>query len=151
MIVTALKQLEIFIPGKPAPQGSARGFVNKKTGRAIIVKDNDAKQKTWRGDIREQVMTAWDGKPPLDGPILATFNFVMPRPKTTPKRHTPPAIKRPDLDKLARAVCDALTSAGVYGDDAQITTLCCRKRLAALDEPSGCAIFIALERHGPAT
>ena len=43
-------------------------------------------------------------------PLALTLKFVMPRPVSTPKRRaTPAAIKRPDIDKLIRAVCDALT------------------------------------------
>lgn len=122
-----------------------RAFVNAKTGRAVVVKANAAQQNTWRGDIREQAVTVWAGKPPLEGAVMASFYFVMPRPKSAPKRSTPPATKRPDVDKLARAVCDALTSAQIYRDDSQVTVLCARKRIAEIDETAGCRITLAQE------
>jgi crossover junction endodeoxyribonuclease RusA len=140
--------LDLFVPGKPAPQGSAKGFVNPKTGRAIIVKDNAAKQNTWRGDIREQAMAAWQAAPPIprEQPVRLNLTFVMPRPASLPKRKaTPPAVKRPDVDKLSRAVCDALTSAGIYTDDSQVVSLYACKRVAEIGEPSGCGITVIKE------
>jgi crossover junction endodeoxyribonuclease RusA len=136
-------ELDIFVPGKPAPQGSAKGFVNRKTGGVIIVKDNDKTQKTWRGDIREQAITAWAGRDALDCPVRLLITFVMPRPKSLPKtRPTPYAVKRPDLDKLTRAICDALTSANIYTDDSQIVSLYASKRIAEIGEASGCNISV---------
>jgi crossover junction endodeoxyribonuclease RusA len=34
----------------------------------------------------------------------------------------------PDLDKLVRCICDALTDAGVWKDDAQVCVLVAAKR-----------------------
>jgi Holliday junction resolvase RusA-like endonuclease len=70
------------------------------------------------------------------------LEFVMPRPTGTPKRSTPPAIKRPDLDKLVRAVLDALGSAGLWRDDSQVTHLETVKRLAEVNEAPGCVITV---------
>ena len=64
------------------------------------------------------------------------LEFVMPRPKSTPKKSTPAAIKRPDLDKLVRAVMDAITGVVVV-DDSQIVHLVATKRIAELDEQTG--------------
>ncbi len=57
----------------------------------------------------------------------------MPRPVSTPKRVTPPAVKKPDLDKLARAILDALTHT-VIADDSQVVELYAHKRLAEIGE-----------------
>lgn len=79
--------------------------------------------------------------------------FVMPRPKshyrTGRNAHllrdsapTAPAGK-PDVDKLSRAVLDAISSTKtVWGDDAQVTDLHAIKRYTELGEKPGCHIHI---------
>lgn len=128
--------IECFVPGKPAPQGSKRYVGN---GTSI---ESSKRVKPWRADIREHLLARWDG-PPLDGPVIVRLEFVMPRPASTPKRSTPPAVKRPDLDKLTRAVLDAIGSAGVWGDDSQVVTLRAHKRIAAAGEATGVMIHLS--------
>jgi crossover junction endodeoxyribonuclease RusA len=134
--------LQVFVPGVPAPQGSVKAFANPRTGRPIIVKANDKRQKSWRGDIREQAAAVWGGAPPLVGAVRVQLGFVMPRPTSTPKKSTPAAVKRPDLDKLVRAVFDALTSAGVWNDDSQVVDVHATKVLALMGGRSGCFITV---------
>jgi len=110
------------VQGTPAPQGSKRGFVVK--GRAIVTDTNPAPLRTWREDVKHAATDAMNGAMPLDGPVQVLVTFVLLKPKTV-KRDLPHV--RPDIDKLARSTCDALTSAGVYGDDAQIVDLHVRK------------------------
>ena len=119
---------QVWIPGKPAPQGSKRHL-----GNGVMVESSKA-VKPWRVDV------AWAARrefpAPYDGPVRLELGFVMPRPKSTPKKSTPAAIKRPDLDKLVRAVMDAITGV-VVADDSQIVHLVATKRIAELDEPTG--------------
>lgn len=124
----------LFVPGTPAPQGSKR-----HVGRGVLIESS--KQL---GPWRERVALAAHGHgfPLLTGlPVLMTLEFVMPRPASTPKRRTPPAIKRPDADKLERAVLDALTGIA-FADDSQVTTTYRRKRLAEIGETPG--VWIAV-------
>jgi Holliday junction resolvase RusA-like endonuclease len=53
--------------------------------------------------------------------------------------HTP----RPDLDKLTRAVFDALTIAGIVEDDSHITSAVIAKRYA--DSPENTGVCITVE------
>lgn len=124
-----------FIPGHPAPQGSKRYI-----GNGTMIESSKA-VKPWRSDIREHLATQHSG-PPLDGAITVEVEFVMPRPTATPKRSTPPAVKRPDVDKLIRAVLDAIGSAGIWQDDSQVTRLVASKRLAEISELPGCQLTI---------
>lgn len=133
--------LDVFVPGHPRPQGSIRAIVHKHTGRAVAIKDNNRTQKTWRGDVRDTVERHWSD-PPIDGPVFVGCDFVMPRPLSTPKRRTPPAVKKPDGDKLLRAVWDALTHV-VWTDDSRIISWSGTKRLAGLGETPGCRIRVA--------
>ena len=111
----------LFVPGTPAPQGSKRHVGN---GRLIEM------SKTlgpWRERVALAVHQA--GWQPLAGPVAVDLTFVMPRPKSAPKRSTPPATKRPDIDKLTRAILDAVTGIALV-DDAQVVELHANKRLA---------------------
>ena len=62
--------------------------------------------------LEQQVTT------PLQGALSLSCIFILARPKTV-KRLLP--FVKPDLDKLIRALCDALTQSGVWVDDAQVT------------------------------
>jgi Holliday junction resolvase RusA-like endonuclease len=110
------------VHGTPAPQGSKRGFVIG--GRAIITDANPAPLKTWRDDVKHAALDAMNGAQPLAGPLELLVTFVLVKPKSV-KRGWPHV--RPDLDKLLRSAGDALTSAGVYGDDSQIVRITAQK------------------------
>lgn len=132
--------LTVFVPGRPAPQGSKR-----HVGNGVMVESSKA-VKPWRQDVREAFLTT-DGTPRArfdqGVPVLVRLVFVMPRPSGLPKtRATPPHTKRPDVDKLERAVLDAIGSAGVWHDDAQVTAVVKRKRYAEPGESPGCHIHV---------
>lgn len=127
--------LSVFVPGTAAPQGSKR-----HVGRGVMIESSKA-VKPWRESIRWAILERWRGAQML-GAVAVDLEFIMPRPASTPKRSTPPAIKRPDIDKLERAVLDAIGSAGVWKDDSQVTTLRATKRLAEIGETPGCRIVV---------
>ena len=133
-------RLWLHVPGSPAPQGS-KSFKGFRNGRGILV-ESSAAVGPWRERIALAAHNAMSGRTLMTGPIDITMLFVLPRPKSAPKRTTPPAVKRPDLDKLARAVLDALTNV-VFSDDSQVTSIGCAKRLAQLDEAPGLYLAIA--------
>lgn len=136
-------RIAVFVPGKPAPQGSKR-YLGRSGGKGITVESSKA-VAPWRADIREALLAEIEagGHQQLDGAVSVCLTFVMPRPASTPKtRRTPPAIKRPDIDKLARAVLDAVGSAGAWRDDSQVIALTAHKRLAEISETSGVVIEI---------
>lgn len=63
----------------------------------------------------------------LDGPVKVTAVFVLDPPARNPEKRPYPHI-RPDVDKLTRMLLDALTSAGVLGDDSRVVDLIVSKR-----------------------
>lgn len=130
--------VEWFVPGSPAPQGSKR-----HVGRGILVESSKA-VGPWRERIALAAHNAMMGRALFDGAVAVELNFVMPRPKSAPKTRTPKAIKRPDLDKLARACLDAITGV-VVGDDSLVTRLCAYKRLAEIGETAGVSIRVESE------
>ena len=99
--------------------------------------------KPWRVDVAWAVREYFPT--PLDGAVRLELGFVMPRPKSAPKRSTPPAVKRPDLDKLVRAVMDAITGVVVV-DDSQVVHLVASKRIAEIGEASGVFLTAAEAR-----
>lgn len=106
--------------GTPRPQGStrtrtfrdARGHV-----KTAITHSNRESLMQWRQDIRNAVqLHAPDlTNALLLGPIAVRVRFAMTRPPSVPKRKLFPSIM-PDLDKLLRAVGDALESVVFYND-----------------------------------
>ena len=117
--------LTLRADGTPRPQGSKKAFVVK--GRAVMIDDNKPELKAWRQSVERaargaMTVTEFDG--PVLGSLAVAVEFHMPRPKSV-KRDLPSVA--PDLDKLQRAVFDALTIAGVWKDDGQITTISARK------------------------
>ena len=108
--------ITFFIPGIPAPKGSRRHFV--KSGKVVSV-DANPKTRPWEMDVAWVTREKMNGKSPLHGPIGVRVAFQMPRLKSTPKAarwHT----KKPDIDKLERALLDGLKLGGAYVDDSQV-------------------------------
>lgn len=130
-----MSTIQMTVHGTPAPQGSKRGFVNQRTGRAIIVEQQNTRVKSWREDVKQTALQTNSTFP--SGPLEVTIVFRLARPKAhygtragQPylKPTAPVHVDRmPDLDKLERATLDALTAAGVWGDDGQVARLSTEK------------------------
>lgn len=115
--------LQFIASGVPVPQGSHRAF--NRGGRVVVTHTNSAKLTEWRDTVREAAVRAASeqGWEVADYPIGVSLAFRMPKP-AKPK-HDVPAV-RPDLDKLTRAVFDALTDGkepGVIKDDSLIVNM----------------------------
>ena len=122
--------------GTPIPQGSTKAFMRPGMKFPIVTADN-AKTKPWRQAIVDACRSLLAGRQPLEGPVEVRVVFYLPRPKSAPKRITEPS-KKPDLDKLARALGDAMTTAGVWRDDAQVISTLARKAFAGgIHDPEG--------------
>lgn len=116
--------------GSPAPQGS-----KTRVGKVMLEGRDSAQReriKAWRQDVSEAARNAHAG-PPLTGPLYVRFDFRLKRPKSKP--HAVWAPVRPDWDKIARNTGDALTAAGVIGDDALIVEAIVTKRYADPVDP----------------
>lgn len=119
---------QILVTGHPAQQGS-----KKHVGAGRMV-EMDKKLPGWRKLVIAAAQAThgphWE---PLDGCLTVNLTVWLPRPKTTKYPDEPAGT--PDLDKLQRAVGDALTQAGTIADDARITTWNASKRWAVGCEP----------------
>jgi crossover junction endodeoxyribonuclease RusA len=105
--------------GKPEPQGSTKAFIPKGWNRAVITTDN-RKLKPWRQELTRIALNANGGNAIIERevPVCVRMDFYLAKPASTPKRITRPT-KKPDIDKLTRAVFDSLTGT-IITDDSQI-------------------------------
>jgi Holliday junction resolvase RusA-like endonuclease len=146
------ERLTFFVPGRPVPQGSKTAFVNKSTGRPVVV-DKDVRLPRWRMTITSHALEVYHG-PALEGPVGIKVDFALKRPTNhfgtgrnadTIKPSSPryPAVM-PDLDKLLRAVFDGLTDAQVWRDDSQVVWCQVAKHYVSDLWPQGEGVQITL-------
>lgn len=110
----------VALQGIPIPQGSMR-----HVGHGVIRHTNAEGIALFRAQVGAAVTRAALDQGvvlPLEGPLRLTARFTLPRPKSAPKRRIWPD-RRPDLDKIVRALCDALTQCGCWVDDAQVVQI----------------------------
>ena len=117
-----LEVISFTVFGKPEPQGSTRAFIPKGWKRPIITSTNKA-LKPYRQEVSRTALETCQaaGKVMPFGkhePVELSVNFYFERPPSAPKKRSFPVVK-PDLDKLVRAVKDAMSGI-VYHDDAQV-------------------------------
>lgn len=133
--------VDFVVPGLPAPQGSKR-YLGQRGGKGITV-ESSKRVAPWRADIRAAAEPACRTFGPFTGPVEVHLIFNMPRPRSHYRtgrfahllRDTAPtyAHKRPDIDKLTRAVLDALKGVA-WLDDAQVVRLDATKRYAQVPD-----------------
>jgi crossover junction endodeoxyribonuclease RusA len=128
---------EFFVHGTPVPQGSMKAFM--VAGRPRVTSDNN-NLKPWREAVKSRAIEEAISR--IEVPVAVELEFRMPRPKSYPKRIVWP-LRKPDLDKLVRAVFDALTEASVWTDDALVVCLHARKEFA--DERSPMGVYVRIE------
>jgi crossover junction endodeoxyribonuclease RusA len=151
--------ISAWVAGLPAPQGSKRAYGAGRPGGKIRLVESSTRVKPWREDIRQAFLerhtdahrVSWQDRQDSVGPVVVKIVFVMPRTKAMRDRPSVdfPMVQKPDVDKLGRAVLDALTSTNVLADDSQVVTLLTHKRRAEPGEPTGAMIHIepVVARH----
>jgi Holliday junction resolvase RusA-like endonuclease len=152
---------QFFVPGLPVTQGSTQAFIVKgaRGPRAVVTHKNPKRLRSWRLDVAAKAKATI---PPLvltqtvheRAPITLRLEFFLPAPKSRPitlKTDRQRALwayhaKRPDLDKLIRAVLDALTGTA-FADDAQVFHVTATKDYAVHPQRPG--VRIALDYYQP--
>lgn len=136
------------VVGTPSTQGSVRAFI--AGGRAHVAQGGSKASRealsSWREAVaaearraQEQRATAMGGQPGLwKCPIQIRLTFRLQRPASEPKtrRTWPVKARSGDVDKLARAVLDALTGV-LIADDSQVVGLVVSKDWG---DPPGCEV-----------
>jgi Holliday junction resolvase RusA-like endonuclease len=140
--------------GVPVPQGSKRVVPTRGGPRAI--ESNEKTLRPWRSAVSFEASEATAGLPVITGPVQLKVEFVFPRPKghfgtgrnaDSLKASAPTYVQtKPDLDKLVRAIGDAISGIAIR-DDAQIAHVDVWK---VYGEPARAAIEIAPLTETPA-
>lgn len=127
--------LYIRVEGEPVPQGSVRAF--ERGGKVVSVAGNAGRLERWRGDIRSVARQAMEGHEMLGPAVAVSCVFLFARPKSHLRANGEvreayqDAEPRPDIDKLVRAVLDALTGIA-YRDDKHVVSLTAVKMYATI-------------------
>jgi len=137
--IAPTEDLVIVVLGDPKPQGSLDVLPSASTGR--MVAKHPPGLLRWRARVRQAAAHAMRGRAIFAGPLELRVIFWLARPKSLPRRITHPE-RKPDLDKLLRAIGDALEGI-VYLQDAQITSERQKKRFST---PPRCEIRIGPDR-----
>ena len=109
---------QIIVKAKPVTQGSVHAIT--VNGKARVIHNKSKELYAQRELIQALYHDAGGIKHTGGVEIELVFTFV--RPKSVSAKKRPHVIVKPDIDKLERAVLDALTH-HAYDDDAQVVKL----------------------------
>lgn len=131
----------LWVQGVPAPQGSKTAYSGTRANGSRytnVVESGKAKLGPWRAYVT--AAAAGRGGAPPGAEVRVEVVFYLPRPRAhygtgrNAGRLRPAApsfcAKKPDVDKLLRAVLDGLTDSGLLRDDAQVVSCYAVKRYA---------------------
>jgi Holliday junction resolvase RusA-like endonuclease len=143
-----MTRVEFTVLGEPQPQGSKT--VVQRKGRRSVVREDNPDTEPWRATVAAAAVKAMDGRQVRTGPLRMTVTFVFRRPgghwgtgrnAGRLKPSAPLYVRtRPDVDKLLRAVGDAISGI-VCRDDAQLVVVHAEKHYG---EPA-CAHLVVEE------
>ena len=144
-----MDSFSFFIPGEPVTEGSTRAFASGQ--RVVVTHDRGRELDQWRLKVAHAAEAAAESaywEVGYDGPVEVWAEFRLPRPKSAPKSRKH-AQMRPDLDKLTRAIGDALAPykrPGVLRDDSRIVEWHAIKRYADDAHPAGVTVRVSKAR-----
>ena len=142
--------MEVFAEGFPKGQPRPRAF--SRGGKASVY--DPATAEGWKSAIAI-ACRPWAGRR-VSEPVFLRLVFYMPRPKSHYKKDGSLTlsgsdamyVKTPDVDNLAKAVMDCMTSLQIWVDDAQVVELSVFKRYT--NGATGCQIEVAtINGHKP--
>jgi Holliday junction resolvase RusA-like endonuclease len=96
-----------------------KAIISRTTGRALLVPANEARLKRYTAILRNVFQQCMEGKQPINAPILIAVSFRLPCPKSRRRKKEKWVTTPPDIDKLERALLDAMTGI-IFNDDAQV-------------------------------
>jgi crossover junction endodeoxyribonuclease RusA len=142
--------VKFAVAGLPVTEGSLRPMeVGGKNvpRRTVVIATNAAELNTWRRSVRAVAASKLPrGWVKFDGPVLVECLFLLPPPVKGAKGSViateyPIHQSAGDVDKLARAVLDAMSGV-VYTDDSRVIRLVVDKRYPAAGQRTGVSIEV---------
>lgn len=111
-----MRSLRFVAHGSPATQGSKKAFIR---GKKVVLVEMDEKLPDWRAAVEASArLAAGPNWQTIDAAVSISGEVRLLKPRTTKYPDAPAGA--PDLDKLQRAIGDALTKSRVITDDARI-------------------------------
>jgi Holliday junction resolvase RusA-like endonuclease len=137
-----------FVEGKPHPQGSKTPVF--RGGKIILIEGKGSGpklHKEWRTAVSDTTEKYMDDNniEEIQNIVRVELRFKMDKPRSKHKRLRAVSV-RPDIDKLARAVLDGMTSLretrGIIPDDSRVVQLYAEKFYVRPDEKTGVQIDV---------
>ena len=117
--------ISFVVLGAPSPEGSTRAFYIPKLNKTVTTHQNQSALNAWRNRVAteaQNVLMVQDWTSDRSSAYTLHVDFVLPRPPSVPvHRRLRPTVK-PDIDKLVRAINDALTGI-LFPDDCQVVSI----------------------------
>lgn len=126
---------------EPVAQGSMRA-----PAAGVVVHNDGRKLRGWRELVTAAAREACRGRKPWTGPVQLKLTFAFRQPRD--RRGLQLKFTKPDIDKLERAVLDALTGV-LYQDDAQVYAVE-KIKLWQAQDGAGLAVEAWLQHEEPA-
>ena len=102
----------VTVFGQARPQGSKSASVSKD-GKAFTFESNK-RTMPWRTDLKQVLGREWSNRERLDEAVVIHVDFYLSRPKS--RKGVTWVEAMPDVDKLERAVFDALQETALVND-----------------------------------
>lgn len=120
-----METITITVLGEPSPEGSTRAFYLKKLNRTVTTHQNQKSLEAWRNRVATEAQRALEGREwtsDCASAYIVDVDFVLSRPPSVPEHKRLHPIVKPDIDKLVRAINDALTGI-LFIDDCQVVSM----------------------------
>lgn len=132
--------VRFFAAGLPVPKGSGAALVSRSTGKPFWKPSRSQSLYRWQASVRAFAASAMReaGQRLHAGPVCIDLHFFLPRPRRP--RCAMPDV-RPDIDKLARAVFDALTGT-CFDDDCRVVKALVEKRWEWPENGPGVSVHV---------
>lgn len=143
-------KLELTIPCTPVAQPRARARIAKtRKGKAFVQMYTPVKADGFKDALILATRAHKDfPKEPWTGPVGFTCEIFFERPARLSRKCDPAGAIRhtskPDFDNVIKAVCDAMTTAGLWKDDAQVCRSVIDKWYVAKGHRAG--VWLTIER-----